>query len=541
MLARENDALGKAQAKFTHDKQDIVEFLNIKVGEHEKQINVLEETVRRLEQEKRDAEQRGKDNLDNAMKEAKKEMDGVMQQFGKAKAELADLKKFAEDKVRMEKELDDLKKELKAKERDYKETIYNLERKVLHDKNQMKKEMLSKVNEAVASFRRVADQQMAETTKRAIRENMAITSQLKKMSQKTIDIIAENDALKDQVAKLRTNNGLLQTGEQELAKKNQANQRVIKMLVEKLKESDKMLELAYESGAFDQDGNPILHTEEDEAQHEADVAQLEAYETEIQDMQVDIEDLQSLNEQYSTRLAGVSTVVEEMERFLYDVVYKGGTTRVGSEEVAGRWREYLARLEGVGELMLMPILVFVGGFRLQELRLPMSERQSQTGETPESDAEVTEENDPQQSSHPSPLPTTKDPLPPPPQHRRTSGTWRRKPADISPIIAAIPRSRKHRSTEEESSWIDPMQTHDIGVQTLPMPFGQHVDSQYLLGEVRPWGPPAVCLPKKGIGLYLARPMLPPTTATAAVTAVDGDGGGVPGGVPSMARGAPLRS
>ncbi|KAJ3048156.1 hypothetical protein HK097_010818 [Rhizophlyctis rosea] len=235
MLARENDALGKAQAKFTHDKQDIVEFLNIKVGEHEKQITTLEETVRRLELEKTQLEQRGKTELDNAMRDAQKEMEGVQAQFGKAKAELADLKKFAEDKVRMERELQDLKDQLKAKERDYKETIYGMERKVLHDKNQMKKEMLSKVNEAVASFRRVADQQMAETTKRAIRENQAITLQLKKMSQKTMDIITENDTLKSSLHSLKTENGLLTDSERELAKKNQANQRVIKMLVEKLK------------------------------------------------------------------------------------------------------------------------------------------------------------------------------------------------------------------------------------------------------------------------------------------------------------------
>jgi hypothetical protein len=61
----------------------------------------------------------------------------------------------------MENQLKYSKNLREKKEVEFKETINNLERKVLHDKNRMKREMLQKLNEAVASFRRVADQQMA--------------------------------------------------------------------------------------------------------------------------------------------------------------------------------------------------------------------------------------------------------------------------------------------------------------------------------------------------------------------------------------------
>jgi hypothetical protein len=70
--------------------------------------------------------------------------------------------------------------------------------------------MLQKVHEAVASFRKVADQQMAETTKRAINENQSITAQLK----------TENKILKD--------------SEKGLAKRNIANQRMVQSLVKKV-------------------------------------------------------------------------------------------------------------------------------------------------------------------------------------------------------------------------------------------------------------------------------------------------------------------
>jgi hypothetical protein len=64
---------------------------------------------------------------------------------------------------------------------------------------------------------------------------MAITSQLKKMSSKIIELIAENQTLASKVSKLKINNSLLVDSEKELVKQNSANQKVVRMLVEKLK------------------------------------------------------------------------------------------------------------------------------------------------------------------------------------------------------------------------------------------------------------------------------------------------------------------
>ncbi|KAJ3003620.1 hypothetical protein HKX48_001670, partial [Thoreauomyces humboldtii] len=289
VLVSENDGLGKAQAKASHDKQDIVEFLNIKVGEHEKHINGLEERAVQLEVEKQELAKRTQRDLDAAVGEGHKEIEALQQQCAVYKNQLSDLHIFAARKDELEQQLTYLKGQLDAKERTYKETVHNIERKVLQDKNLLKREMLQKVNEAVANFQRVADQQMAETTKRAIRENMMITSQLKKMSGKTMELIAENDSLKQKVARLKMTNSVLTDSEQTLAKKNQTHQRVIKTLIEKLKgattrfdhvlpivqelissssdickilESDEMLEVAYEGVSVDGEGNIAYKDEE---------------------------------------------------------------------------------------------------------------------------------------------------------------------------------------------------------------------------------------------------------------------------------------
>ena len=90
----------------------------------------------------------------------------------------------------------------------------------------MKKEMVSKVNAVAGEFRKVSDLQMAETTKRAIRENVAINQQLGRMSDKTMELLRENEALKVREKDLRRQVEVLDYNEKELAKKNINSQKV---------------------------------------------------------------------------------------------------------------------------------------------------------------------------------------------------------------------------------------------------------------------------------------------------------------------------
>jgi predicted nucleic acid-binding protein len=161
-MAKENDILVKAQTKFNLDKQDIVEFLNIKVFEHEKLLGQFEHKCYVLEEENSLLEPNSKAELENLKTTTAKAMENLSQKCTKYKLELLELTLFTEQKAALEQELVNAKTLLEKKELDFKDTIHSLERKVLQDKNRMKREMLQKLNEAVASFRRVADQQMAE-------------------------------------------------------------------------------------------------------------------------------------------------------------------------------------------------------------------------------------------------------------------------------------------------------------------------------------------------------------------------------------------
>ena len=83
-----------------------------------------------------------------------------------------------------------------------------------------------RVNQVAAEFRKVSNKQMAETTKRTIRENVSINAQLAKMSDKTMEMISDNDELRAKEKKQRQQVDLLEANEKELAKKNHSNQKV---------------------------------------------------------------------------------------------------------------------------------------------------------------------------------------------------------------------------------------------------------------------------------------------------------------------------
>jgi len=87
--------------------------------------------------------------------------------------------------------------------------------------------MIARVNQVAAEFRKASSRHIADTTKRTIRENVAICTQLTKISDKTVELIANNDSLKEHERRLRQEIELLQVSETMLTEKNIANQKVI--------------------------------------------------------------------------------------------------------------------------------------------------------------------------------------------------------------------------------------------------------------------------------------------------------------------------
>ncbi|MGH0169184.1 UNVERIFIED_CONTAM: hypothetical protein FKN15_056396 [Acipenser sinensis] len=102
--------------------------------------------------------------------------------------------------------------------------------------------MMVRVAAVAAEFRRVSDKQMAETTKRMIRENVSVTAQLSKSSSKSLELLQENQALKELEERQRQQLEVLEHGQKDLARKSLSNQKVVRILTEKCKEQQYVLQ-----------------------------------------------------------------------------------------------------------------------------------------------------------------------------------------------------------------------------------------------------------------------------------------------------------
>jgi len=91
----------------------------------------------------------------------------------------------------------------------------------------LKKEMVTRVSQIAAEFRKASNRHISDTAKRTVRENVAICAQLTKISDKTVELIANNDCLKERERHQRQEIELLQTSETLMTEKNIANQKVI--------------------------------------------------------------------------------------------------------------------------------------------------------------------------------------------------------------------------------------------------------------------------------------------------------------------------
>ncbi len=91
--------------------------------------------------------------------------------------------------------------------------------------------MLQHVAAVAAEFRWLSDQKMPETTKRAMQENLSVTAQLQQLSDKTKELLKENDDLRAREKQLKIENAITEPLLHEITKKNVANQKVASLYV----------------------------------------------------------------------------------------------------------------------------------------------------------------------------------------------------------------------------------------------------------------------------------------------------------------------
>ncbi|XP_064834112.1 cilia- and flagella-associated protein 157-like [Oncorhynchus masou masou] len=224
------------------EKKDIVLYLKRSLAQKEDELTDLLERLVGLQQAK-DAE---KDSFELQLSQLRQEFqenkDKLTSENMVLAGKLAALEEFRVQKEELMAHLEGLEEQLGKQRQEHHTVIYSLERKAVLDNDRLKKEMQQHVAAVAAEFRRVSDRKMPETTMRAIHENVSVTAQLSQLSDKSKQLLEENEDLRDKEKHIRREMEVLEPLFNKMTRKSLSNQKVIHQLTEKCKQMQAELE-----------------------------------------------------------------------------------------------------------------------------------------------------------------------------------------------------------------------------------------------------------------------------------------------------------
>ena len=281
-LLESNEDMEKQLQQQMEDQESIMTLLKKKIQEQSAQQLELEEAMTALREEKELELEKLQHEITAVREEAQDRLDQMLSENTVLRGTLDSLEEYRLNKASYDENLQKLQDTIKKQQKNFDEHIYQLDKQAVLDKDRslsllfspslflpssltlrslppspllslppyislfsitfvlfhyflllthhiycrLKKEMVGKVNLVAAEFRKMSDLQMADTTKRAIQENITINVQLQKMSEKTTELVKENERLATREKDLKRQLEIAESTEKEATCKNISNQKV---------------------------------------------------------------------------------------------------------------------------------------------------------------------------------------------------------------------------------------------------------------------------------------------------------------------------
>ncbi|XP_043913945.1 cilia- and flagella-associated protein 157-like [Protopterus annectens] len=332
-LTLRKDQYEKQYDQLLTEKKEIVAFLKRSLDQRIDDLADLNDRLIGLQQAKDGEKDAYEAQLTQLRHELQETKDQLTSENMLLAGKLASLEEFRVQKEDLMAKFVALEEHLKKQEEERKQLIYELERKAVVDKDRLKKEMVQRVNNVATEFRKVSNKQMAETTKRAIQENASISAQLVRMSDKSMELIVENDHLKELEKQQRFQLQTMEHIEKELAKTNVSNQKVIQMLTEKCKQQQiKMDEYETRNEHFLKVDNDYCKLQK---QHDIDRQECECLREELKKKNAEMETLKKHLEEEAISRKNIEKVLSEAAYVLRDALLEEeSSTANDTSEVA---------------------------------------------------------------------------------------------------------------------------------------------------------------------------------------------------------------
>eukprot|EP00062_Callorhinchus_milii_P014970 gi/632964692/ref/XP_007898520.1/ PREDICTED: uncharacterized protein C9orf117 homolog [Callorhinchus milii] len=304
--------------RLSKEMEDIISFLKKCLDQRADEIADLNDKLVALDQAKEVEKDAYETQLSHLRHECQDAKDQLTTENIALAGKLAAVEEFRLQKEQLMANFATLEEELKKMDHDHKGTIYDLERRAVIDKDRLKKEMISRLNTVATEFRRVSKTQMSQTTKRTIRENVSISIQLGKMSDKSLQLIKQNDEMRKATMTQWTHLHIMEENERKLIKKNSSNRKIISMLTEKCKEQQVLLN-KYKTEEEEYQKQKIMVKELQEQNESLSIA-LSYVDEELKKTQLDLKNKLTLLAEESERRKRVEEVLSDAAYALKDIL-----------------------------------------------------------------------------------------------------------------------------------------------------------------------------------------------------------------------------
>ncbi|GAB5580150.1 cilia- and flagella-associated protein 157 [Prionailurus iriomotensis] len=303
--------------QLANNKKEIVAFLKRTLNQKVDEITELNEQLQSLQL----AKEVEKDAFEAQLAQVRHEFQETKDQLTTENiilgGKLAALEEFRLQKEELTEKFTTLEDQLRKQESDYKDYVYNLEKKSVLDKDRLRKEIIQRVNLVATEYRKVATSQMWDTTKRAIVENNTVTLQLSKISRQGAQLLQENEQLKGTRDELCKQLDLLENAQKVMARHSRGHRKIILMLTEKCREQQRgtveaeqlrlqLSQLEQDLGQLQQD-TQTLRSQRDQLN-----LQLERQQAEAQQLQWELTEEQKVRANLETALAQATFILQDV-------------------------------------------------------------------------------------------------------------------------------------------------------------------------------------------------------------------------------------
>jgi len=226
----ENDEVKKSLQKLDEDRADIIAYLKRTLQTKADEIAELQERLVALQQTRESEKVKFLEKIKTMEHDFKTMHEQLNSEIKLLNGKLNSLEEFRRERDDLMNKFLKQEEGMEEQEKRHKITLYEVERKFIIGKDELKKDMENKLLQLSLDFQNTTDIRIATTTHRVIRENVAINNEINVLMESWKNLHEENASLKKKEKELKIETEIQREDNVTLLKKNTIQNKIIEKI-----------------------------------------------------------------------------------------------------------------------------------------------------------------------------------------------------------------------------------------------------------------------------------------------------------------------